>query len=40
MGVARVARWQDVALVAEVRVATVSRFLNGSLTLPTETELR
>ena len=34
------ARLQDVALAAEVSVATVSRFLNGSLTLPAATAKR
>ncbi len=37
---AKVARLQDVALAAEVSVATVSRFLNGSLTLPPATAKR
>lgn len=37
---AKMARLQDVALAAEVSVATVSRFLNGSLTLPPTTAKR
>ena len=37
---AKVARLQDVALAAEVSVTTVSRFLNGSLTLPGATAKR
>lgn len=37
---AKVARLQDVALAAEVSVATVSRFLNGGLTLPPATAKR
>lgn len=37
---ARVTRLQDVALAAEVSAATVSRFLNGSLSLPAATAKR
>lgn len=37
---AKVARLQDVAWAAEVSIATVSRFLNGSLTLPPATVTR
>jgi LacI family transcriptional regulator len=36
----KVARLRDVALAAEVSVATVSRFLNGSLSLPPATAKR
>lgn len=36
----KVARLQDVALAADVSVATVSRFLNGRLTLPSATAKR
>lgn len=37
---AKVARLQDVALAAEVSMATVSRFINGSLNLPPTTAKR